>query len=106
MVIHYFLFSSRRKERRALLWSGRGPERRAKCAAPIPAQPILQLQVGEQLHLSPQLQPLVWPVVFSFWQPHLQAEPAQDAHLQCFDFIDIGNSFFTLSWIALGCANN
>jgi len=66
----------------------------------------VQLQVGEQVHLSPQLQPLVWPVVFAFWQPHLQAAPAQDAHLHCFDFIDIGNSFFTLSWIALGCANN
>ena len=49
--------------------------------------------MGEQLHLSPQLQPLVWPVVFVFWQPHLQAAPAQDAHLHCFDFIDIGNSF-------------
>ena len=56
--------------------------------------------MGEQLHLSPQLQPLVWPVVFSFWQPHLQAAPAQDAHLHCFDFIDIGNLLFTLSWVA------
>jgi hypothetical protein len=32
-------------------------------------------------------------VVFAFWQPHLQAAPAQDSHLHCFDFIDIGSSF-------------
>jgi hypothetical protein len=53
----------------------------------------LQAQVGEQLHLSPQVQPFVWPVVFAFWQPHLQTAPAQDAHLHSFDFIDIGISF-------------
>jgi hypothetical protein len=45
------------------------------------------------LHLSPQVQPFVSPVVFVFWQPHLQAAPAQDAHIHCFDFIDIGISF-------------
>jgi hypothetical protein len=54
---------------------------------------ILQLQVGEQVHLSPQVQSLFWPVDFAFWQPHLQAAPAQDAHLHWFDFIDIGISF-------------
>jgi hypothetical protein len=57
------------------------------------SQLILQAQVGEQLHFSPQVQPFVWPVVFAFWQPHLQAAPAQDAHLHSFDFIDIGISF-------------
>jgi hypothetical protein len=31
-------------------------------------------------------------VVFAFWQPYLQAAPAQDAHLHCFVFIDIGIS--------------
>jgi len=36
---------------------------------------------------------LVWPAVFAFWQPHLQVEPAQDAHLHGFDFVDIGISF-------------
>ena len=51
------------------------------------------MQVEEQLHCPPQLQPLVWPVVFASWQPHLQAAPAQDAHLHCFVFIDIGISF-------------
>jgi hypothetical protein len=54
----------------------------------------MQLQVGEQLLGSPQLHPLVWLVVFASWQPHLQAAPAQDAHLHCFVFIDIGVSFF------------
>ncbi len=44
---------------------------------------------------------MVWPLVFAFWQPHLQAAPAQDAHLHCFDFIDIGISFVTLSWVCV-----
>jgi len=42
-------------------------------------------------------------VVFAFWQPHLQAAPAQDAHLHCFDFIDIGTPFHSelgLRWVA------
>jgi hypothetical protein len=37
-------------------------------------------------------------------QSHLQAPPAEDAHLHCFDFIVFGISFFTLS--RAGCANN
>jgi hypothetical protein len=58
--------------------------------------------VGEQLHRSPQPQPLAWPWALSFRQSHLQAPPAEDAHLHCFDFIVIGISFFTLSQVALG----
>jgi len=54
--------------------------------------PTLQLQVGEHLHCSPQLQPLFWTVVFASWQPHLQTAPAQDVHLHFFVFIDIGIS--------------
>jgi hypothetical protein len=53
----------------------------------------LQFQVGEHWHESPQLQAWVRPVDFTFWQPHLQAAPAQDAQLHSFVFIDIGISF-------------
>lgn len=57
------------------------------------AQDILQLQVGEHLHSSPQAQPVVWPVVFALWQPHLQVAPAQDGQLHGLDWFDIGISF-------------
>jgi hypothetical protein len=66
----------------------------------------LHSQLGEQLHDSPQLHPLVWTAAFAFWHPHLQVAPAQDAHWQVFVFDGMESPYFSLSCFALVCANN